>query len=187
MNGVGIGFFLGGILSITVAGCAFLFWPRHMRLFALRYDFSPYKKGFLAFRYLLGSCPLFQAVLALLLPLSDEKACILLITGVVIFCQYLLLLKDRLFLEKKNFLARCTREQVQHIDRKMIRTGLPNFYGTTISLAMFLRLGNWWTSQQLSNMLSLLPLVCVALYLTMAGVEVLLVSWARRQLRQLGR
>src|SRR5579875_2287059 len=109
MNGMGIGFFLGGRLSITVEG----------------YDFSPYKKGFLAFRYLLGSCPLFQAVLALLLPLSDEKACILLITGVVIFCQYLLLLKDRLFLEKKNFLARCTREQVQHIDRKMIRTGLP--------------------------------------------------------------
>lgn len=181
MNNMNADFFLIELISITVAGCAFLFWPRQIKLLGQRYDFNPYK-GFAGSQYFLGIWPLFQSILVLLLPSSNEKTFVLLITSVVAFCQYLIIIKDRIFLEKIIFLRQLTREQVRGINKRVVGIGLPSFYGTTISLALFIRLGGWWTNQQLSNLLSLLVPMCVALYCITAGIGILLTRRAREKL-----
>lgn len=180
MNNMSPGFFLAGLASITVAGCAFLLGPEQVRSFLRQYNFPSYKKSLFLSRYLLGSWPLFQSIVIFFLPSSNEKSFILLATGIVIFLQYLILIKDRLYMEKKNYLEYLNREDIRNINKKVIKAAIPSFYGTIISFAISIRLDTLWTTQQMNVLLTWLLPVCVALYFISAGIGAVFVLWIKR-------
>lgn len=181
MNNISTGLLIAGLVCIAIAGSLFLLWSKQIKAFKFKYAHSQYRRNILLGHYLLGSWPLFQLVLIALIPQYSWKIIILAITCFVFICQHLVIMWDRIVLEKISLSMQIPRKQVKNIDRNVVRSMIPNFLGTVISIAIFIRTSDFWSAYVMSSMLEFLPIICMVVYVISVAICALSINLIRRR------
>src|SRR5947209_10155057 len=92
-----------GAFLVALLGGLFCLWPRWMKGVMFRCSPQLDQHHALWFHYLLGIWPLLQSVFILILPPSSGRSIVLVITCICIVVQYLIIVRDRLLLERLYF------------------------------------------------------------------------------------